>query len=723
VQGSKLQGATVQGSTVQGSTVQGSRVQGSRVQGSMVQGSTVQVSRVQGSTVQTTARASLTQPLARAFPMLALLLAGYSAHAETPLAPETVLVAASGAPAPTQETFTIAASTDLTVTFTDLQTPAALSAASVAVTQGASLVSMTTLAAGATTATLSLPAAVGQYTLRVIATPNATATPAAGSFSVCVAPTATPKACIADASITGSAAAQSSAANPTLSTQSLTLDVVTAGSYTFTYADAQFPVALKVAPTLALFKGSTAIAVPVPASPAVITLAAGTYTLLAFAQADPVAQTGLYGIVVTGPALVAPLVNSIYPVGLFAPPSQVSNPSAQSVALTVTDFTFPTALAGARAVVTEGGTLLGSASAGAGASSFMAPAGVLQVWSVGTAGTGPGTYEVDLTANSVSLLQSAAAVNGGGALAYGFVTPKPLAAGSYQATANDFEFPSALSNLQFAVAQNGAVLKQQTGAGSLAFTAVEDRVVLLVAATPVTGGYGLVDVNIQTSGSSPQLEYDQIQPVGASLPFTPQPISIGTSNDYVVTLADLQFPAQFGTLALIGTSNGAVLGKVYAGGTFDLSATPGNYQFFIVAIPAAQQQYGLYALQVLEAPPTVTLSASPTSVVTGGSTTLSWTTTNSATCTGSGGTFTGNRATGSGSATVTVAATTTYTLSCTGPGGSAENSVTVTASTMTSGGGGGGGGGGIGVPMLGLLGLLVLGRLRPIMAPRRAFTH
>jgi hypothetical protein len=673
--------------------------------------------------VQSNTKANLTRLLACALPILALLLTGHWSHAETPLAPETVLVAASGAPAPTEETFTIAGSTDLTVTFTDLQTPAALSGASVAVTQGAALISTTTLATGATAATLSLPAAVGQYTLRVIATPNASAMPAAGSFDVCVAPTAAPTACIADASLTGSVAAQSSAANPTVSTESLTLNVVTAGSYTFTYADAQFPVALQVPPTLALFQGSSAIAVPVPASPAVITLAAGTYTLLAFAQADPVAQAGLYGIVVSGPASVAPLVNSIYPVGLIAPASQVNNPSAQSVALTVTDFTFPTALAGASAAVTQGGTLLGSASAGAGASSFMAPAGVLQVWSVGTAGTGAGTYEIDLTANSVSLLQSVAGVNGGGALAYGFVTPKPLAAGSYQVTANDFEFPSALSSLQFAFAQNGAVLQQQTGAGSLAFRAAAGPVVLLIAATPVTGGYGLVDVNIQTSGNSPQLEYDQIQPVGASLPFTPQPISIGTSGNYVVTLADLQFPAQFGTLALIGTSNGAVLGKVYAGGTFDLSATPGNYQFFIVAIPAAQQQYGLYALQVLEAPPTVTLTASPTSVVAGSSTTLSWTTTNSSTCTGSGGTFTGNQATGSGSAMVTVAATTTYMLRCTGPGGSAEKSVTVTATPASTTSSHGGGGGGIGAPMLVMLGLLVLGRLRPIIVPRRSSMH
>jgi hypothetical protein len=75
-------------------------------------------------------------------------------------------------------------------------------------------------------------------------------------------------------------------------------------------------------------------------------------------------------------------------------------------------------------------------------------------------------------------------------------------------------------------------------------------------------------------------------------------------------------------------------------------------------------------------PPTVSLSASPTSVAAGGSSTLTWSSTNATSCTASGG-WSGDKAT-SGSQSVSPAATTTYTLGCTGPGGSAQASATVT---------------------------------------------
>jgi hypothetical protein len=316
-------------------------------------------------------------------------------------------------------------------------------------------------------------------------------------------------------------------------------------------------------------------------------------------------------------------------------------------------------------------------------------------------------------------LQLPVGVSNGGLLAYAFVTPSPLQAGSsYNATANDFQFPAALNSLQFAVAQNGAVLKSASVASSINFTApAAGPAVLLTVATPVMNGNGLFDINIQTGGNAPQLVFDQVQPVSASSAFTPQPITLSTAGNYDVTLTDLDFPAQFGTLAAISESNGAVLGKVYGGGTFTLG-TSGTYKFFVVAIPAAQAQYGLYSLQVLNSPATVTLTASPTTVTAGGNTTLSWTTTNATSCTGSGGAFAGTQPVGSsatpGTATVAVAATTTFTLTCTGPGGSGANSVTVTATPAASGGGGGGGGGSIGLEMLCLLGVLAATRLRSL---------
>jgi hypothetical protein len=630
------------------------------------------------------------------------------AQAPSLLPPQTQLVATSEAPAATEETFTIATAEDLLVTFTDFQTPAALSTATILVTQGASIVGMTTLASPATTATLALPAAVGQYTLRVIGTPNASS--GVGTFSVCVAPTATPAACIQDASLAGNITQQSGAANPTLSTLAMALTVTTAGAYTFTYADEKFPVALAAAPSLALFQGSQKIAAPVPASPAVLNLNRGTYTLFAVAQADPTAMAGLYGILISGPAGTVPLLNSSFPVGVMAPSMPVNNLTAQPVSLKVTDFAFPSALASAAAMVTAGATVVGKGSAAGGPTTLSAPAGALQVWTYGAAAATAGTYEVDLTvpSPSASLLQSALGVNGGGSFAYAFVTPNALVAGDYQATANDFAFPTAISAVQFAVAQNGAILAKASAFGPLDFTAAAAPLVVLIDATPPANGNGLVDVNVLTSGSSPQQVFDQVQPVSAAGGFTSRTINLGTSGSFDVTLADLKFPAAFQTLALVGSSNGALLGKIFGNGTFTITASPTDFQFSIVAIPATQAQYGLYGLSIVNTPPTATLTASSTTVAPNALTTLSWTTTNATACTASGGTFVGPEPVGSGSISVIVATTTTYTLTCTGPGGTVAPTVMVTAMAPASGSSGGGGGGAMGTALLAMLTALVL---------------
>src|SRR3989344_5425397 len=76
------------------------------------------------------------------------------------------------------------------------------------------------------------------------------------------------------------------------------------------------------------------------------------------------------------------------------------------------------------------------------------------------------------------------------------------------------------------------------------------------------------------------------------------------------------------------------------------------------------------------AAPTVNLSANPTSINTGQSSTLTWSTTNATSCSASGG-WSGGKST-SGSESVSPGSTTTYTLNCSGPSGSASRDVTVT---------------------------------------------
>jgi uncharacterized cupredoxin-like copper-binding protein len=74
-------------------------------------------------------------------------------------------------------------------------------------------------------------------------------------------------------------------------------------------------------------------------------------------------------------------------------------------------------------------------------------------------------------------------------------------------------------------------------------------------------------------------------------------------------------------------------------------------------------------------PPTVSFAASPTTITAGKSATLTWSTTDATSCTGTGFATSGAV---SGTKTVTPTQTTTYTLACTGPGGTTTREATVT---------------------------------------------
>ncbi len=74
--------------------------------------------------------------------------------------------------------------------------------------------------------------------------------------------------------------------------------------------------------------------------------------------------------------------------------------------------------------------------------------------------------------------------------------------------------------------------------------------------------------------------------------------------------------------------------------------------------------------------PVVTLVANPTTVNSGGTTTLTWSSTNATSCTASGA-WSGSRATSGSEESNAIAATSTFTLACTGPGGTTQRSATV----------------------------------------------
>ena len=100
---------------------------------------------------------------------------------------------------------------------------------------------------------------------------------------------------------------------------------------------------------------------------------------------------------------------------------------------------------------------------------------------------------------------------------------------------------------------------------------------------------------------------------------------------------------------------------------------------WVDAPPYKEFSFNLVVNSSTVSAPTLSLFASPTSITSGGSSTLSWSSTNTSSCS-AGGAWTGSKST-SGSQVVTPTVTSTYSLTCTGSGGSASQSTTVTVTT------------------------------------------
>jgi hypothetical protein len=629
------------------------------------------------------------------------------ARAADPLPAETRFVAASAAAPPTTQTFNIATATDLVVTLHDQNFPIALASGGVVVTQGGKVAGSATFAAPAPgtpgpNAVASISGAIGAYTLYVFGVPG---TGGVGTFSACVAPKASPSNCIQSASLAGTITLPT-ATNPTVADNVTTLTVTMADTYTFNFADLTFPVALSTAPSLALFQGSQPIIPSGQTTPAIVSgtalpLSPGTYQLFAIAQADPNVMAGLYSVNIVGTS-GTPLLSQTFPVGLTsAAPADAALklPGAQTVTLTVTDYGFPAKLTSASALLTAGGTVVATAISTGGAQTGSAPAGQLQLWTYGNPAAGAGTYSADVSSGATDLYTFAAGVSTGTNFAYAFVVPgDPLPAGAYSATAADLQFPSQLTSLSFAVAENGLILQQSAAAGTVSFNVpASGNVIVLASAQPPgsgsTSANGLFDVNLQSTGATASLVFDRTQNVSSTPSlFDSQSLTIGVDASFDATLTDLKVPAAFDTLALLVSKGSTVLGKIYGGGTFSFPASAGTYLLTFVATPSAMQNFGTYATSVVFSPPVVTLTSSASSVATGGTVTLSWSATNATSCTASGGTFPGSQSTSTSSLAVVVSATTTYSLSCTGAGGTTAQSVTVTATAAKSSSSSGGGG-------------------------------
>ncbi|MGE0624801.1 MAG: hypothetical protein AB7I04_17455 [Pseudomonadales bacterium] len=122
------------------------------------------------------------------------------------------------------------------------------------------------------------------------------------------------------------------------------------------------------------------------------------------------------------------------------------------------------------------------------------------------------------------------------------------------------------------------------------------------------------------------------------------------------------------------TASGGWSGSRSTSGTQSLSPTA-NTTYRLTCTGPGGSGTDTVTVTVQTPAPTLTLTASPGTITEGESVTLSWSGTDTTSCTASGG-WSGSRGT-SGSLNLTPAQTTTYNLSCSGSGGSISRSVTV----------------------------------------------
>jgi hypothetical protein len=624
------------------------------------------------------------------------------ALAATPLLDEVVLVkgaSVTSVPLPLDSnsqsaaTFTVGSSGSYTVVLTDLKEPSALGTLSIAVASSTATATQLSVdgSTGLSTTSQTITLAPGSYTVQPLAT--AASPLSAGSFSVQV--TGPDSFQWQDVWAVSAASAPAPAGESLLSTE---FSVTDAGTYTLTLTDLTFPVALQQVELIVLpHNGSTPVSpTPVTASaPSVnasvqLTLAAGDYDLFAVAQASGSTPAGLYSLNIAGGSSGSSVAfAATEAVGSLPPPVALTIAAADTASLQINDLSYPAALgAPPQAVTTEGASVLASGLAPA---PFAVAPGTAQVYVYAQPGAGgQGAFAIYATDSKGALADVAVPVLASGSFGYAYAPGSSLSAVSYQLAVDDYGLPEPFGSLSAALVQHGALVansKVQTSGMPSTFTPVAGPSTILVFPTLAAQGDDSLFGAVLLQLSSGIVAFNTTQGVGAF--FNSSTVTIPSSGNYVLQATDLGFPQSLSEFAVIVTQGQSVAGQVIGGGQLSLDVNAsGNYVVNVLAQVGSGANYGLYGLNFAQAvPPTVTLTASPTSVSSGGQTKLTWSSTGATSCTASGG-WSGTQPTSGSQQSAALTSATTFALSCTGVGGTANASVQV--SVNSSGGGGGG---------------------------------
>ena len=659
------------------------------------------------------------------------------ARADSPLLDEVHTIAASTQAVPVEHSFAIATSGTYKVSLVDLGAALSPSAPIVSlklsITSGGTLVTLT-LTGGTTGTQLTgagnaqFSAAPGTYVVHVIGTPS-TVPDAPGSGPIGITITNTADNTQVQAYSDTLALPSSNAASNTEAVLDDSLSVPATGNYQVTLTDMQLPQSLTTLQLAIVQEGGsnpTTLSVTEPGTTASgsVSLQAGvTYRIFAVGQQTGTPIAGLYAVTISpaaGGAVTYSKTVSVGAVALLGSPTL----TAGTYTLSLADLQFPntnTKLSQVGAVVTQNGQIVPLSTApfltATGSGTFTATATTYQVFGVAVPSSsttvsypGTGSYSVALqSANGTAALSvaRAVAVSGGMFSAYNFDTGVTTST-TYAFNVADFSFPAQFTSLNAVAVQNGVVLGSvlNTG-GSVNVTPTSGPMSMLVFAQP-SGSSGLFGVSLTATGAATAL-FETTQAVGSV--FDVRKVSVTTAGSYLVTVGDVGWPAPFSNLEVVITQGSSKIGQIVGSNSTTFAATPGDYYLSVIAQPqtGSTDLAGTYALTVDVAPPGPTITtfqSSPTSVASGGTVTLQWTTQNATSCSLNGGGFSSTAEQASGSATSSaLTAAATFTLTCTGAGGSTSQSVTVSLTTSS---GGHGGGGAIPPDLLALLAAVVL---------------
>jgi hypothetical protein len=387
--------------------------------------------------------------------------------------------------------------------------------------------------------------------------------------------------------------------------------------------------------------------------------------------------------------------------------------------LTVTDLGLPAPLTALKLAVTSQGQMIARLDAPGTVDFTAAAAGHELLAAAAPAAGNSGSFAADLRRGGTAVLNYVSTASDGASVGASTFTGTVSADGNYRLRLTDFAFPQGFAALRAIVTQHGATIASLATPGTADVALVAGTVNVLVFGQANQAGNAIYGVELRPASGTGAAVIEGTRGVGTA--FGAWPFSVTSAGRFQVFADDLEFPARFAGFDAVITRGPDIIGSFFGGGTFIFAATPGNYFINFIAKPGAQSGgAGTFRVRVATAPnlPTVTLTADPARVGTGGTTRLQWTATDATQCTASGA-WSGAKAMAGSESTPALSAQSTFNLECVGPGGTNAAQLVVNVSSPNAPAGGGGGGKLSESLLLALLAIAALRTFRLLRARRR----